>query len=308
VIDACVLVREFLLGQSQVTTLLGTNPNGSIYCASDLPEGFDPKNGPAIQIFRVGGAAHGEITRLVDARLQVRAWADVEQYTLAATIYAAINDVLHGLCDFTLTDGTIVRAFEANAGEMTDPDTGWVSSHAFYSILARPNVSGEAPEGPPQFTQGSGFPETIGNDGDVYYDTASGNLYEQVSGSWGSPVGTITGGGGDDMTPSLIFHRVALASNNAVAFKNVAGLVTGWQIFNDTEYPVYVKLYNKATTPNPASDTPKQVIGIQAGQSAEFAGSFTYDTGIGMAIVKGSADNDNTPVALGDCVADIFYQ
>jgi len=37
VVDVNLLVRELLLGTSAVTSLLGTNANGSIYCGYDLP-------------------------------------------------------------------------------------------------------------------------------------------------------------------------------------------------------------------------------------------------------------------------------
>ena len=308
-IDVTVLVREYLLGQSEVTALLGTNANGSIYAAYDLPEHFDPSKGPAIQIYRTGGKSHTEITSLVDARIMVRAWADVEKYSVASALYAAINDVLHGATRITLADGTILRALEVNGPiELTDPDTAWVAMYAFYAVLAAPNSTGASPA-TPGFTAGAGAPSEIQNNGDVFYDADSGNLYEQVLSSW-IFIGNIAPGGGGSGLPSLNYHKVAASSTNAANIKNGSGLVMGWEIFNDTEYPIYVKLYDKATTPNPASDTPKQTIGIQAGQSrGDFiAGGLTYTTGIGIAITKGLADNDNTPVVAGDGVVDIFYQ
>ena len=111
-VDANLLVREFLLSQSEVTALLGTNLNGSIYCGYDLPEHFDPTLGPAIQVYRIGGHTHTEIKALVDARMNVRVWAGPEQALLASEVYGAINDVLHGLCGAGVADGTIVRALE----------------------------------------------------------------------------------------------------------------------------------------------------------------------------------------------------
>jgi hypothetical protein len=309
VVDANLLVREFLLSQTAVTSLLGTNANGSIYCGYDLPEHFDPELGPAIQVFRVGGSSHTEITQLVDARVQVRVWADVEKPLLASEVYGAINDVLHGLCQATLAAGTIIRALEVTAPqEMTDPDTAWVAVYAFYEVMARPNGSGEAPAGPPQLIQGAGAPQALSSDGDIYFDTDSGDIYEQVNGSWGSPVGTITGGGGDEM-PSTPYHRISTADNNAHVIKSSAGTVSGWNIFNDGEYPIFVKLYDKATLPNPASDTPKQVIGVQGGTSVAVSGNgFTYLNGIGLAIVANIGDSDNTAVTAGAITADIFFQ
>jgi hypothetical protein len=138
-VDAAVLVREHLLNQPEVTNQLGTNLNQSIYAAADLPEHFDPKLGPCIQIFRSGGTSHGELTFLVNARVQIRVWADVERYQLAADVYAAINDTLHGVTGIQLADGFILSALEATGPqEMTDPETGWSTINSFYAVMARP--------------------------------------------------------------------------------------------------------------------------------------------------------------------------
>lgn len=310
-IDASVLVREYLLGQPAVTSLLGTNANGSIYCAFDLPEHFDPTLGPGIQIFRAGGHSHTEITALVDARVQVRVWADTEKYSAAADVYAAINDVLHGLCDTTVEDGTIVRSLEANGpSEFTDPDTGWVAVYAFYSILARP-IAGSPPSAyTPQFYEGSGAPAGLHNSGDVYYDTVSGNLYEQAGSAWTQIANIPVGGGGGDEMPSSYFHLVAASGTNAHVVKAGAGVLTGWFMSNEAPYAVYVKLYDKATTPVVGTDTPVQTIQVQAGQPVPFpfGSGITYNNGIGVAITLGMADSNASGVAAGDCVVDLFYQ
>jgi hypothetical protein len=311
VIDASVLVREYLLGQSAVTTLLGTNANGSIYCSFDLPEHFDPTLGPAIQIFRSGGHSHTEITALVDARLQIRVWADTEKYTVAADVYAAIHDALHGLCDTTVEDGTIVRSLETTGpSEFTDPDEGWVAVFAFYSILARPNGVSSPSAYTPQFYEGSGAPVVQHNSGDVYYDEATGNLYAQAGSAWLQIANIPVGGGGGDEMPSTPFHLVAASGTNSHNVKPGAGVLTGWFMSNDTEYAVYVKLYDKASTPNVGVDVPAQTIQVQAGQPVPFpfGSGITYSNGIGIAITKGMSDGDATPVAAGDCVVDLFYQ
>lgn len=307
-VDANLLVREFLLSQSEVTALLGTNLNGSIYCGYDLPEHFDPTLGPAIQVYRIGGHTHTEIKPLVDARMNVRVWAGPEQALLASEVYGAINDVLHGLCGAGVADGTIVRALEVVGPlEMTDPETGWVAVYAFYSVMAAATAGATAYA--PQFYEGSGAPSTLKNNEDIYYDESTGNLWEQVAGAW-VLVGNIPTGGETEM-PSLKYHKVAAAGTNAANIKASAGLVAGGTISNNAAYAVYVHLYDLATLPTPGSSAPAETIECQAGLTVPLdlpAGGVTYSNGIGISITKGYADTDATAVAAGDCTVDLFYQ
>jgi hypothetical protein len=131
-VDVAVLVREHLLNQQAVVALLGANANGSVYASCDLPEHVDLKLGPVIQIFRSGGISDPEITALVRARLNLRVWADVEEYQVAADVYGAIHDTLHGATNVALQEGTIMSALEATGPqEITDPETAWVSVFQF---------------------------------------------------------------------------------------------------------------------------------------------------------------------------------
>lgn len=107
-------------------------------------------------------------------------------------------------------------------------------------------------------------------------------------------------------------HVIAAATNNAAVVKASAGRVIGWTAFNNAAYPVYVKLYNKATAPAPATDNALllQVVGVQAGVGVSFLSEpgVAYATGIGLAIVKGITDTDNTSTAASDCTVDILYK
>jgi len=138
-VDVAVLVREFLLVQPSVTAILGTNRDGSIYAADDLPEHFDPKLGAAIQLSRAGGISPAEIPQMVNGRLQLRIWADQEKYQLVSDVYGAVRDSLHGTTNAALDEGFLLSALEVTGPqEMTDPETGWVSINAFYLVMARP--------------------------------------------------------------------------------------------------------------------------------------------------------------------------
>jgi hypothetical protein len=140
VVDAAVLLREHPLAQISVTALLGTNRDGSIYAAADLPEHFDPKKGAVVQLMRAGGISNSEdLTQLINARIQLRVWADQEQYLLASDVYGAVRDQLHGVCNVSLDEGILLSALEVTGPqESTDPETGWVAINAFYTVLAVP--------------------------------------------------------------------------------------------------------------------------------------------------------------------------
>lgn len=105
------------------------------------------------------------------------------------------------------------------------------------------------------------------------------------------------------------YHKVALGTNNAAVIKNSAGQVYGVKAFNNTTYPVFVKLYDKATTPNPAVDVPVKTIGLQAGLGVadEIGFGIPFTNGIGIAIVLGISDTDNNAVVANDCVVDVEY-
>src|SRR6266850_1009261 len=91
------------------------------------------------------------------------------------------------------------------------------------------------------------------------------------------------------------------ANNNATVVKASYGglhVVTG---YNSTVAVKYLKFYNKATTPAPATDVPFLTIALppSTGFALNFSG-LKFPLGIGFAIVTGSGDTDNTGVASGD--------
>lgn len=58
-----------------------------------------------------------------------------------------------------------------------------------------PSIGGGAGGGTVWYT-GTTAPSTLHNDGDFYLRTTNGDYYKQVSGSWGSPIGNLTGPAG----------------------------------------------------------------------------------------------------------------
>lgn len=316
--DSALLVKRYLGQNPALLSLVataGSKPDGADFddlddhvLVGDLPERADPNSyNPFVLISAEGGIPHPEAPIPRD-RVKVRVWAGINQHADARTVYEEVERWLHQKNGIDLSpDGVIVISQAVTRPQqLTDPDSGWATVVGYYEIMARPSSEAAPPTFTASFFSGAGAPDTLHHDGDIYLDETTGNLYEQVDGSWGSPVGTITG---ESQMPSLTYHKVSAASNNAHTIKASAGTVTGWKIYNNAEYPIYVKLYDLASTPDPSSNTPKQTIGVDAGLGdVSNSAGFTYTSGIGIAIVKGIADNDNSPVAADDCSVDLFYQ
>jgi hypothetical protein len=84
---------------------------------------------------------------------------------------------------------------------------------------------------------GSGAPaSTLGNNGDYYLDTATGNVYLKTSGAWGaiySPAIAALSTTGGTMTGGLTFSGVANAINfgNGMYFNVTAGATNALQLY-----------------------------------------------------------------------------
>jgi hypothetical protein len=99
------------------------------------------------------------------------------------------------------------------------------------------------------------------------------------------------------------------ASNNLTSLKASAGQVYSIDVFNVAAYNVFLKLYNKASAPVVASDTPVFTIPIQAGggYSKSFPAGSPFSTGIAYAVTKLQADTDATNVVAGDLTGEIEW-
>ena len=97
------------------------------------------------------------------------------------------------------------------------------------------------------------------------------------------------------------FHLSSAGSDNATNIAASATNVTGFDAGNIAAYWTYVKLYNKATAPTSA-DTPVRVFALPPGGgiSKNNMQLPQFNLGLGIRIVKGQADNDNTAVLAGD--------
>lgn len=106
----------------------------------------------------------------------------------------------------------------------------------------------------------------------------------------------------------LPYTRVSTASTNATNVKASGGKVYNFIATNIANQTRYVKFYDKATTPNPASDSPDYIIPLQNGQTITLAlgvSPFIFHNGISFAIVT-SATNDGA-VGAGDVVLSFSW-
>lgn len=102
------------------------------------------------------------------------------------------------------------------------------------------------------------------------------------------------------------------ASNNAAVVKASAGQVYGWYFFNNSTATKFVKLYNKTTTPAPATDNGVLAITIPVpaggGTNVFWGSGVAFATGIGIAIVNLVSETDNTSVAAADVCGWLLYK
>lgn len=106
------------------------------------------------------------------------------------------------------------------------------------------------------------------------------------------------------------FNVNAANGTNAQVVKNSAGVVHAVSGFNKASAPRYLKFYDKASTPNPASDTPVWVVGCQAGLPFSDAPppGVAFTNGIAIVIVTGIAATDTGATTLDDLVVNIFKE
>lgn len=101
----------------------------------------------------------------------------------------------------------------------------------------------------------------------------------------------------------------AAASTNATNLKASAGQIYSIDVFNNAAYNVFLKLYNKASSPTVGTDVPVWTIPVPTGggYAREFPRGKTFATGISYAITKLEADSDTTVVVADDLTGSIDW-
>ena len=99
------------------------------------------------------------------------------------------------------------------------------------------------------------------------------------------------------------------ATNNAQVVATRGTDLYSVTAYNAGVAVAYVKLYNKVTTPAPATDVPFMVFAVPAGGHTwvQLAEPVRLSAGMGVATVTGAADTDNTAVAAGQLKVAIVH-
>jgi hypothetical protein len=109
------------------------------------------------------------------------------------------------------------------------------------------------------------------------------------------------------------YSRLSTATTNAVSIvATQTNLLGGW-ITNINAAPRYVKLYNKASAPDPAADTPVLRLLIPgntngAGGVCNIPSGIQFSLGLAMLIVTGVGDTDATAVAANEIIVNLWYK
>ena len=107
--------------------------------------------------------------------------------------------------------------------------------------------------------------------------------------------------------------RWSTADTNLHTVKSAAGRVFRIEVMNTGSGAAYLRLYNKASNPAPASDTPVRRYTIPgntagAGFVMEYLKGRYFSTGIAYDITGAAGDNDTTALAANQCVINVDYK
>jgi len=108
------------------------------------------------------------------------------------------------------------------------------------------------------------------------------------------------------------YKLISAATTNAKVISALPSTVTTVNIYNANAAARYVKLYNKATTPAPATDTALlvNIIQIPATSSKELQlapDGLQFSTGLGIAITGAAPLNDATAIGASDVFIYVLY-
>jgi len=118
------------------------------------------------------------------------------------------------------------------------------------------------------------------------------------------------GDGSAAYAPTPVSYRSAGTSDDATSVKGSAGVLYSIVVTNtNASAACYLKIYDKATAPAAASDTPIQRYAVPAagGIAINFTYGLVFANGIGFLLVTGNTDTDGTDVAAGEVMVNLGY-
>ncbi len=136
----------------------------------------------------------------------------------------------------------------------------------------------------------------------VAVDTVSSASYQLVKLAAG-------GDGSAAFAPTPYSLRSAGTSDDATNVKASAGVLYSIVVTNTNASACYLKVYDKATAPAAASDTPiaRYAVPGSGGIAINFAHGMLFSNGIGFLLVTGNTDTDGTDVAAGEVMVNLTY-
>lgn len=107
-----------------------------------------------------------------------------------------------------------------------------------------------------------------------------------------------------------LHNLISANTNNSTSIKASAGVLHGYELANINAAVRYVKFYNTVAAPTVGTDTPVLVVSIPAGTSKNLMlpSGVSFSLGIGIGVVTGIANSDNTAVAANEIIVNVFYK
>lgn len=126
-IDADVRIREFLLGDTDLATLVGTR----IFAGVDLPAGYTPDSGPAILFSARGGPGTDESGLVLWPSYQFRSYGSTE------AIAAAVDRALFDAFNYAQAAGILAARLDVYPQLLRErgPEPGWPFALSFYQVM-----------------------------------------------------------------------------------------------------------------------------------------------------------------------------
>lgn len=117
-----------------------------------------------------------------------------------------------------------------------------------------------------------------------------------------TPVPVSMAGGGAGLSgPTSSYRLTTAASTNSIVVKNAAGAIHKLTFQNTSTSLVYLKLYNLANAPAPASNTPTGVWAVYPAQTLDLSwvGGRPCSAGVALLMSNSSADASTGAIAAG---------